>query len=135
MKKKILVTFCVFLYAVSVPLLEINDTHVFDTAWTPHSRLHEVWQLITNSGIGIFCLWLVWSRNQITPGIVLSLLVMGGFLFAYVMRDFYGGSMVLSDGTEKTLFGVNIGVIGFGTGCVMLLFALYHDRKTARHGK
>jgi hypothetical protein len=51
---RIIITFCIVLYAIAVPFLEINDTHVFNPDWTPHVRIHEVWQLITNSGIGFF---------------------------------------------------------------------------------
>ncbi|ULC58183.1 hypothetical protein MBM09_09655 [Flaviramulus sp. BrNp1-15] len=62
--KKYIITFSVFLYALVVPYLEINITHVFNPDWTPHVRIHEVWQLITNSSIGVLCLWLVWSKKK-----------------------------------------------------------------------
>lgn len=127
--KKAILTFSVILYAVVVPFLEINTSHVFNPNWTPHVRIHEVWQLITNSSIGLFCLWLVWVKKEIKISTVLSLLIVGGFLLAFLLQEFYGGSMTYLDGSEKTLFGINIGIIGFGLAFIGLLFNLKSTAK------
>ena len=85
--KKSIITLSIVLYAIVVPFLEINDSHVFNPDWTPHARIHEVWQLITNSSIGILCLWLVWVKKETKISTILSLLITGGFLVAlYVSR-------------------------------------------------
>jgi len=127
------ITFAVVLYAVAVPVLEINQTHVFNTDWTPHVRIHEVWQLITNSGIGLLCLWLVWVKKEVKIATVLSLLITGGFLFAFILKDFYGGSMKYLDGSEKTLLGINIGILGFGIASTVLLISLALNTKQPKH--
>tara|TARA_R110002096_G_scaffold432020_2_gene648090 strand:+ start:1726 stop:2133 length:408 start_codon:yes stop_codon:yes gene_type:complete len=119
--KKSIITFSVILYAIVVPFLEINDSHVFNPDWTPHVRIHEVWQLITNSAIGILCLWLLWVKRETQISTILSLLITGGFLLAYILQDLYGGSMEYLDGSEKTLLGINIGVLGFGIAFILLL--------------
>lgn len=119
--RKFAITFSIILYAFAVPFLEINNTHVFNPDWTPHALIHEVWQLITNTGIGFLCLWLVWFKKETTISALLSLLITGGFLLAFILRDYYGGSMKFLDGSEKTLFGVNIGVLGFGIAFILLL--------------
>ena len=121
--KRSIITFSVLLYAIVVPFLEINETHVFNPNWTPHVRIHEVWQLITNSSIGVFCLWLVWVKNETIVGAILSLLVIGGFLLAFAIQELYGGSMKYLDGREKILMGINIGVLGFGIAFIGLLFS------------
>lgn len=130
MTNKLAISFSVLLYAVAVPILEINDTHVFNPDWTPHVRIHEVWQLITNSVIGLLCLWLVWVKKETFLSSVLSLLVMGGFLLAFLLKDLYGGSMKYLDGSEKTLFGINIGILGFGIAFLLLLFSLFTKKKS-----
>jgi hypothetical protein len=119
--EKSTISFVILLYAVAVPILEINDTHVFNPDWTPHAKIHEVWQLITNFTIGIFCLWMVWVKNELKTSILLSMLVIGGFLLAYSLQNFYGGSMKYLDGSEKTILGINIGVLGFGLAFILLL--------------
>lgn len=118
MLPKILSTFSVIVYALVVPYLEINQTHVFNPHWPSHARLHEVWQLITNSAIGVVSLWFIWKRHEVSRANLLTLLVTGGFMLAFVLRDYYGGSMLHSDGTERLILGINIGVFGFG--CVLL---------------
>jgi hypothetical protein len=128
--KKIAITFSVLLFAVAVPMLEINTTHVFNPDWTPHVRIHEVWQLITNTSIGFLCLWLVWVKKETKISALLSLLVTGGFLLAFTIRDLYGGSMKYLDGSEKTILGMNIGVVGFGISVIFLILAWIWDSKT-----
>ena len=123
MLKKIAVTVSVILYAIVVPFLEVNETHVWNPDWTPHVRIHEVWQLITNSCIGILCLWLVWCKKETRLSSLLSLLVMGGFLLAFLLKDSYGGSMKYLDGSEKTIFGINIGILGFGIATLFLMLS------------
>lgn len=128
--RKVIITFSIILYAVVVPFLEINTTHVFNPDWTPHVRIHEVWQLITNTGIGLLCLWLVWIKKETKISALLSLLVTGGFLLAFSLKELYGGSMKYLDGSEKTLFGINIGVLGFGVAFLLLLLIICNDIKS-----
>ena len=123
MIKKIAITFSVILYAIVVPILDISDTHVWNPDWTPHARIHEVWQLITNSSIGVVCLWLVWYKKEVRLSALLSLIVMGGFLLAFFLKDGYGGSMKYLDGSEKTLLGINIGILGFGIAFLFLILS------------
>lgn len=129
MTQKFIITFSVFLYAVAVPYLEINASHVFNPDWTPHVRIHEVWQLITNSSIGALCLWLTWSQGKVFLSAILSLIVTGGFLAAFALQDTYGGSMKYLDGSEKTLFGLNIGLVGFGLVALLLVIVVVMESK------
>lgn len=122
--KKNAITFSIILYAIVVPFLELNETHVFNPDWTPHVKIHEVWQLITNSSIGLFCLWLLWVKKETKISAILSLLITGGFLLAFTLKESYGGSMKYVDGSEKTILGVNIGVLGFGLAFILLLFTV-----------
>ncbi len=122
--QKSIITFSIILYAFAVPYLEINDTHVFNPNWTPHVRIHEVWQLITNTSIGLLCLWLVWKKKEYKISTILSMLITGGFLLAFTIQDTYGGSMKYLDGSEKTIAGVNIGVLGFGIAFALLFVSL-----------
>lgn len=119
-----MVTLGILFYGIAVPILELNDTHVFDPQWTSHARLHEVWQLTTNSGIALFSFWLVWWKENIKLAGLLGLFVMGGFLFAYVVRESYDGSMLMSDGSEKTILGINLGVVSFGFASALHLLAI-----------
>ncbi|MCU1730962.1 MULTISPECIES: hypothetical protein [unclassified Pseudomonas] len=126
---KLLVTIGVVFYAVLVPILEINETHVFNQAWAPHARLHETWQLFTNTAIGVYSVWLVWIRGDLKLASLLTLFVTGGFLMAYWLRDGYGGSMVLTDGSEKMILGINLGLFAYTLAIVLAGIAIAMERR------
>lgn len=131
MTARLMITICILLYAAGVPYLEVNETHVFNMEWPAHARLHNVWQLITNSLIGISCLWMVWARNDIRLPALISTLVMGGFMLAYLLRGFYHGSVKHADGTEIMVLGlVNIGVAAYGLGLLLLAVAFLLDARS-----
>lgn len=129
---KWLVTLGVLTFGLLVPVLEINSTHVFNPAWPAHARLHEVWQLVTNSALALWCLWLIWVRHDVRLPGLLTLLVTGGFFVAYALRGAYGGSMVHPDGSEKLLMGLNLGVLVFALVALLSLLALLLDRSRRR---
>lgn len=97
---------------------------MFNPAREAHARLHEVWQLATNTSLAVLSLWLTWARNQTRLPNFLATLVTGGFLLAYVIRDWHGGSMALSDGSEKLLLGLNLGAFVFGVIFVLSLIGM-----------
>ena len=127
MLSKLLVTVGIVFYALVVPIFELNETHLFNPGWEPHVRLHEAWQLTTNCAIGLFSLWLVWWRGNIRLSSLMTFFVTGGFLLAYVLRDSYGGSMVLSDGSEKLIFGINLGLFAYSLAIALALLAITLD--------
>ncbi len=129
MTSKLLVTFGALVWGLGVPYLEINDTHVFNPNWTPHARIHEVWQLTTNTSLAGLVLWLVWIKREILMASAIGLVVTGGFLFAFLIRDSYGGSMKYLDGSEKTIGGLNIGVVGFGIVITGLIVAVLLEKR------
>ena len=126
---KLMVTVGIVFYAVVVPILEINATHVFNQAWEPHARLHETWQLFTNTAIGAYSVWLVWGRDNLRLASLLTLFVTGGFLMAYWLRDGYGGSMVLTDGSEKMILGVNLGLFAYALAILLAGLAVALERR------
>lgn len=126
---KLLVTIGVVFYAVLVPILEINETHVFNQAWAPHARLHETWQLFTNTAIGVYSVWLVWIKGDLKLASLLTLFVTGGFLMAYWLRDGYGGSMVLTDGSENMILGINLGLFAYTLAILLAGIAVAMDRR------
>lgn len=129
MVAKLLVTVGIVFYAVIVPILEVNDSHVFNQAWAPHARLHETWQLFTNTALGVFSVWLVWVKDNLRLASLLTAFVTGGFLMAYWLRDGYGGSMVLSDGSEKMILGVNLGLFAYTLAIALVGIALALERR------
>ena len=104
MISRILITIYVMVFAVVIPILEVNASHVFNSSWPAHARFHEVWQLITNCGIGLLCIWLVWLKNNVQLASVLVVLVMGSILVAHAIQGLYSGS-ILSGNISKKILG------------------------------
>lgn len=96
-------------------------------------RLHEAWQLATNSALALLALWLTWKQKQLRLASTLAMLVTGGFLFSYFTRNLYGGSMVLSDGSEKLVFGINLGLFAFGIVFLLSASVFLLNRPTQDH--
>lgn len=129
MVSRLLVTFGALVWGLGVPYLEINDTHVFNPDWTPHALIHEVWQLFTNTGLAGFAIWLAWARDEVIQGAIVGLFITGGFLAAFIIRNTYGGSMKYLDGSEKTVVGLNIGVLGFSIVAGGLIIAILLEKR------
>lgn len=123
MTERILITLGVLIFAVAVPALEINASHVFNADWPPHSRFHEVWQLTTNCAIGALYIWLAWIKGHVRLAGILVIAVMGGVLFAHATEDLYGGSIV-SGNISRTLPGLELAAAAAVIAIVMAVAAI-----------
>lgn len=116
---------CLAVFGVLLPVLEINDTHVFNPAWPGHARLHEVWQLCTNSLLALLCARLAWRGKDVRLASLVALCVTAGFLFAYAIRGAYDGSMLAADGAAKVVSGINVSLIAvYVMGIASVLLAV-----------
>lgn len=107
----IVVTVSALISGITIPILELNETHLFNSIWPAHARLHEAWQLITNSALSALAVFLIWSRRAPRLAILLSLIISVPFLLAFAAESTYGGSMLHSDGTQLAVWGINLGVL------------------------
>lgn len=109
--QRILLTLSVSVLGLLVPYLEYSPTHIFNPDWPGHAKLHDVWQLITNSTFSAAAAYLAWTRNDLRPAARLGLVAPVAFLLSYLLMDHYGGSMVNSDGTELRFGPYNASMI------------------------
>jgi hypothetical protein len=131
MAAKICITFGVLIYALVVPLLEVNASHVFNESWPAHARFHEVWQLVTNVSIGMVVLWLCWFKKEIRLASILNIAVMGGILVAHILESSYGGS-IISGNLSKTLLGLELAAFAALLAVVLAVVALILDKHLNR---
>lgn len=117
------VSFSAILFAILVPGLEVNDTHLLNPEWPSHARLHEAWQLICNAAISVVSVWLVFSKKSLLMGIVLALIINMSFLMAVGLSDLYGGSMLHSDGSQMAVGGMNLAVLAVLVSTVLLMIS------------
>lgn len=105
--RRVLLTLSVSVLGILVPYLEYSPTHIFNPTWPGHAKLHDVWQLITNSTFSAAAIYLAWTRTDLRLAAMLGLVAPVAFLVSYFTIDLYGGSMVNSDGTELLFGSVN----------------------------
>lgn len=124
MGRKLAVAFAAILFGLVVPILEVNATHLFNPLWPSHARLHEGWQLLTNSLLAILCLWLACGEGRVRAAAALALVVVGGFLAAWALGPLYGGDMLHTDGGQIAIGGINVAVIAMAAAAAGLVWAL-----------
>lgn len=126
MGRKLAVAFAAILFGLVVPILEVNATHLFNPLWPSHARLHEGWQLLTNSLLAILCLclWLACGEGRVRAAAALALVVVGGFLAAWALGPLYGGDMLHTDGGQIAVGGINVAVIAMAAAAAGLVWAL-----------
>ncbi len=122
------VTMNAIVFALLIPILELNSSHLTNPLWPPHARIHEAWQLLTNAAIAILALRLVFSRRDGWIAIVLCLITGVSFLIAWATSSTYGGSMLRSDGTQLAIAGINVAVLVVAALTTLLVVSVFRER-------
>jgi hypothetical protein len=122
---RILMTVATLIYGIIPPFVDLTETHVFHPDWTPHSRMHMVWLLGTNSSLAVVALFFLWLYKEdrafgIRLAGALGLCVYGGFMLSAATISLYGGS--LSDkGGVPPIMGMDANIFGFSLGLLVLI--------------
>lgn len=128
----ILMTVATLFYGVLPPFVDLTETHVFHPEWTPHSRLHMVWLLGTNSAIAVLALYFLWLHQAnrafgIRLAGILGLCVFGGFWLSASTVSLYGGA--LSDrGGVPPILGMDANILVFSLALLLLLVGWFLAR-------
>ena len=131
MVRKLMFMLAILPFAVVTPLLETSPTHVFNPDWPGHARLHDVWQLITHCALAAYMSWLFLLRRREREACVVALIVIGGFLAAYMLSPLYGGSMSHSDGIPLTFAAQGAVLVMVGAGVIQASLLLTAGRSRA----
>ncbi|MEM1249163.1 MAG: DUF6640 family protein [Acidobacteriota bacterium] len=72
---RVLVSLVAFVQGTGPLLVDLNRTHATNPEWTPHARFHVVWQVLTQTGVSLTVLTLLWvfpSRLHTWIGVLLT---------------------------------------------------------------
>lgn len=129
---RVLMTVATLIYGVIPPFVDLTETHVFHPEWTPHSRMHMVWLLGTNSGLAVLALYFLWlhkanSAFGVRLAGILGVCVFGGFWLSASTVSLYGGA--LSDkGGVPPVMGMDANVVVFSLALLILLVGWFLAR-------
>lgn len=105
-----LVTLCLLVFPVLVPLLEVNASHLLNPSWPAHARLHEAWQLLANGAVALCAIAWTWMHGRFRQACLLGMLLAGSFVLAWLLREAYGGSMQGTTTGGSKVLGVDLAV-------------------------
>jgi len=113
MMSKYLTTICLLLGTILPFIVDTGSTHLLNPDWDAHSRVHEVWRLLTNIFIAVIGLYLLWVSNySLLPALLSSCIVLG-FFSAIFSMSLYGG-VSIGDGIEEpNPFGILANIFVF----------------------
>ena len=129
---KLLTSLCLILVGIGPLLLDIGDTHLFNPDWDEHSRVHEVWRLVTNVMIAFLGLYLIWKKNMHSIASLLSLCMILGFMISVITMPFYNGLAVGIGIDELRPFNIPLNILSFIVVLVVQTISLllaYKDNK------
>ncbi len=112
-----------------IPMLEVNDSHLFNPEWPAHARFHEAWQLLTNAALALVALWLAMVRGQERLAAGLSLVMVGALVVAWGLSGIYSGEIARPGGDGPQVFGLGLPAMIMSLLAIALLAAVWPETR------
>lgn len=106
----LLVSVCLSVFAVLVPLREVNASHLVNPQWPPHARLHEAWQLLANAALALLAIVSTWKPCHFLRACLIGMLLSRSFVLALGARSLYGGSLGAAMTANAQVLGIDLAV-------------------------
>ncbi|MEM6857342.1 MAG: DUF6640 family protein [Pseudomonadota bacterium] len=106
---KILLTLVAALQCIGPIKADFNDTHATNPHWTPHARFHVVWQVLTQSGVSILAITLIWvfpSELNIWLAAIINFNWLVTFFLTLSSMSLYGGALKDVNGIKPFKFNI-----------------------------
>jgi len=107
---KLLLTIATLGYSAIPAVFDSNNTHATNPSFPGHARFHVVWQVLCQSGVSLFILYLVWVANFTGHALMAAILnfnwALTFFITLFNMKRFSGS---LKDVNGIAPFRVKIG--------------------------
>jgi hypothetical protein len=134
-RARMLVAIPALALALIPPLADLNETHVFNSLWSAHPRLHTVWLVSTNSILSLMALWILWrgqragTRESILTAAALISAVLAGFFVAAATQSAYGGALADPNGIPISFGALAANLVVFSILFVLVIFAVLIVRR------
>jgi len=101
---RILFTFLGVMIAVGPMFADFNKTHATNPLWTPHARFHVVWQVLSQAGVSIAILYLLWAPS---PDYLTHIWMAAALIYVWLFSFFATmATMPIFDGSLKDKNGI-----------------------------
>lgn len=108
---RLLFTLVAFAIAVGPIFADFNKTHATNPLWTPHARFHVVWQVLSQNGISLVILYLLWSdatdySTHIVVAAILNYIWGASFYTTLASMKLYDGALKDVNGIKPFRFNI-----------------------------
>ena len=123
----ILMTVAILQFTIIPPIVDLNRSHAANPDWLPHARFHVVVQVLTTSGFGLACLWLLWSERAeqelaVCIATMLASVALGSFFLGALTVRSYGGAVNAGQGPAAIrIRQIDGNVANFAVAAALLL--------------
>lgn len=130
---RVVLTFIAVVLFMGPLIRDSNPSHLTNETWPGHARLHFMWAIsfMFFSGLAnIYYMWIARPLELATLylcGTWQACSLLGGFWFAVVTADLYGGT-IRDPKYHAMILGINENVLIFGTLAAMLVGVLIYLR-------
>lgn len=108
---RIIFSFIGFAIAVGPMFADFNKTHATNPAWTPHARFHVVWQVLSQAGVSMVILYLLWAPSpdyatHIWLAAILNYIWMASFFVTLSTMSIFDGALKDVNGIKPFRFNI-----------------------------
>ncbi len=106
---KIILSLVAIAMGVGPMRADFNATHATNPLWPPHARFHVVWQVLTQTGVSVFVLALLWvypSPLHLWMAAILNYNWMATFIMTISSMKMYDGALKDVNGIKPFKFNI-----------------------------
>tara|TARA_R110000868_G_scaffold91999_8_gene254985 strand:- start:5882 stop:6331 length:450 start_codon:yes stop_codon:yes gene_type:complete len=108
---RILFTIIAVMIGVGPIFADFNKTHATNPLWPPHARFHVVWQVLSQNGVSLVILYLLWSQSpdygtHIVVAGILNYVWGASFYSTLASMKIYGGALKDVNGIKPFRFNI-----------------------------
>jgi hypothetical protein len=98
-------------YSLILVFADFNRTHATNPLWTGHARFHVVWQVLSNCGVALIVLGLIWTAGPIAKlwlGAAFAMVMYAAFFATAFAMKLFGGALLDVNGVPP-ITTLNVG--------------------------
>jgi hypothetical protein len=127
---RILMSLIAIALAIGPAVADFNKTHATNPLWPPHARFHVVWQVLTNSSLSLFMIFILWTPLveqydlQLILVAIVQLTILLPIYITIACMGLFGGALKDVNGLRPFKFNINGNIIEVDTNVFNFTLAI-----------